>query len=75
MYLPEGFPVANRELILSIANHIDGWRYDGHEIDVCHIPREQNGQADRLANEAAAAALRNRSSNITHTGIAVSTNF
>ncbi|KAF8189959.1 putative ribonuclease H1 [Mycena galopus ATCC 62051] len=46
-----GFSVVNRDLIEEASDMIDQIN-DGGRVDFVWIPREQNGDADRLANEA-----------------------
>jgi ribonuclease HI len=46
-----GLPVANRDLIEEASDMIDGIK-NGGRVDFVWVPREQNVEADRLANEA-----------------------
>ncbi|KAJ7800298.1 ribonuclease H-like domain-containing protein [Mycena olivaceomarginata] len=66
-----GLPVANRDLIEEASDMIDGIK-NGGRVDFVWVPREQNVEADRLANEACDKAEQDlRESRIEyHTGYA-----
>ncbi|KAJ2999174.1 hypothetical protein NUW58_g81 [Xylaria curta] len=69
-----GQPVAHFKKLQEIHETLDEMEYGGSRINVQfrHVPRENNQEADRLANEALDAWSRVNSSNVVlHTGIVV----
>lgn len=48
-----GFEVANRDLIEELAELIDEFKSRRGDIFFSQVPREENSEADRLANLAA----------------------